>query len=84
MRQASLKITRWRRFPRGGGYPRKSLIVNLPGSPRAARENLEAVIGALSHGIDMLLGGDIQIHPVEHWRIRRIECWTSKGAPSNI
>ena len=34
----------------------KSLIVNLPGSEKAARENLSAVLGALSHGFKMLAG----------------------------
>lgn len=31
-----------------------SLIVNLPGSERAARENLGAVVGALEHGLHMI------------------------------
>ena len=34
-----------------------SLIVNLPGSEKAARENLGAVIDTLSHGLKMLRGG---------------------------
>ncbi|MDO4572476.1 MAG: MogA/MoaB family molybdenum cofactor biosynthesis protein [Clostridia bacterium] len=34
-----------------------TLIVNLPGSEKAARENLAAVIDALGHGIQMLGGG---------------------------
>ena len=33
-----------------------TLIVNLPGSPKAARENLEAVLPALAHGLEMLSG----------------------------
>ena len=57
MRAASLRIT-----PRGmlsraaAGIRDRSLIVNLPGSPKAARENLEAVLPALEHGIAMLQG----------------------------
>lgn len=57
MRASSMRIT-----PRGmlsraqAGIRDRSLIVNLPGSPKAARENLEAVISALSHGIAMLQG----------------------------
>lgn len=39
------------------GIRRGTLIVNLPGSPKAAKENLMAVLGALSHGLDMLRGG---------------------------
>jgi molybdenum cofactor synthesis domain-containing protein len=58
MRYASLQIT-----PRGclsraaAGICGQSLIVNLPGSPKAARENLEAVLPALAHGLRMLCGG---------------------------
>ena len=36
----------------------KTLIVNLPGSPKAVRENLEFVINELKHGLDMLTGTD--------------------------
>ncbi|MBR0160959.1 MAG: MogA/MoaB family molybdenum cofactor biosynthesis protein [Oscillospiraceae bacterium] len=55
MRYASLQIT-----PRGclsrsaAGIRGKSLIVNLPGSEKAARENLAAVIDAIGHGMEML------------------------------
>jgi molybdenum cofactor synthesis domain-containing protein len=61
MRAASLKITPLAMLSRAAaGIRGHCLIVNLPGSVRAARENLEAVAGALTHGIDMLRGGD---HP---------------------
>ena len=55
MRWASLQIT-----PRGclsrsaAGIKGATLIVNLPGSEKAARENLLAVIDAVGHGMDML------------------------------
>lgn len=58
MRSASMRIT-----PRGmlsraqAGIRGKTLILNLPGSPKAARENLEAVLPALGHGLEMLTGG---------------------------
>ena len=58
MRAASMAIT-----PRGclsraaAGIVDRTLIVNLPGSPKAARENIEAVIDALEHGLLMLRGG---------------------------
>lgn len=58
MRAASMAIT-----PRGclsraaAGIVDRTLIVNLPGSPKAARENIEAVIDALDHGLLMLRGG---------------------------
>lgn len=57
MRAASMKIT-----PRGmlsraeAGIRKSSLIINLPGSPKAARENLEAVLPAIDHGLQMLGG----------------------------
>jgi len=61
MRAASLKVTPLAMLSRAAaGIRGRCLIVNLPGSVRAARENLEAVVGALAHGIDMMRGGD---HP---------------------
>jgi molybdenum cofactor synthesis domain-containing protein len=36
----------------------KTLIINLPGSPRAIQENLEYIIAELSHGLDILTGRD--------------------------
>lgn len=55
MRAESLRIT-----PKGclsrseAGIRGKTLIVNLPGSEKAAKENVVAVLGALDHGLDML------------------------------
>lgn len=36
------------------GIRDSSLLLNLPGSEKAARENLAAVIGALEHGLHMI------------------------------
>ena len=57
MRYASMAIT-----PRGmlsraaAGIRGGTLIVNLPGSPKAAKENLESVLPTLDHGLQMLSG----------------------------
>ncbi len=57
MRAESFKIT-----PRGclsraeAGIRGRTLIVNLPGSEKAAKENLEAVLEPIAHGVQMLLG----------------------------
>ena len=36
------------------GIRGRTLIINLPGSPKAARENLLAVVEPIQHGLDML------------------------------
>ena len=55
MRAGSMGITRRAMLSRGISAIRGStLIINLPGSPGAARENLEFVIGELGHGLDIL------------------------------
>ncbi len=58
MRQASLAKTKNAVWSRGiAGIRGRSLIINLPGSERAARENLEVVLPALAHGLYKLQGG---------------------------
>ncbi|KRU30628.1 molybdopterin adenylyltransferase MoeB [Clostridium sporogenes] len=57
MRASSLSITPKAILSRGiTGIRKDSLIINLPGSPKAAVENLQAVLGAIPHGIEILLG----------------------------
>ena len=57
MRYASMQVTPRAMLSRAqAGIRRKSLILNLPGSPKAARENLEAVLPALAHGLEILSG----------------------------
>jgi molybdenum cofactor synthesis domain-containing protein len=34
----------------------RTLIINLPGSPKAAQENLECVLPSLKHGLEILTG----------------------------
>lgn len=38
------------------GIRNKTLIVNLPGSSKGAKESLEAILEALEHGLDMIAG----------------------------
>lgn len=57
MRLASLQITPRACLSRGvAGTRGLTLVVNLPGSRKAAVENLTAVLPALGHGIDTLRG----------------------------
>ena len=50
-----LKITPRAMLSRAvAGTRGRSLIINLPGSEKAARENLSAVIGALEHAMHMI------------------------------
>ena len=57
MRAESMRIT-----PKGclsrsaAGIRKRTLIINLPGSKKAAEENILAVIDPVMHGLEMLLG----------------------------
>ena len=58
MRAASLKVTPAGMLSRGvAGVRRGTLIINLPGSPKAVRENLAAIAAALPHAVETLRGG---------------------------
>ena len=57
MRACSMEVTKRGMLSRqAAGIRKRTLIVNLPGSPKAVRECLEYVIEALGHGIDILRG----------------------------
>lgn len=57
MRYYSLQITSRAMLSRAAAGIRKdTLIINLPGSPKAVRENLESIMGSLQHGIEILIG----------------------------
>ena len=64
MRAASMKITPRAMLSRGVSMLSRgvsvirgqTLIINLPGSPKAVRENLEAILPSLDHGLVILTG----------------------------
>jgi molybdenum cofactor synthesis domain-containing protein len=57
MRRAGLDKTPTAMLSRAAAGIRKStLIVNLPGSEKAVRECLEAILPALPHGVEILKG----------------------------
>ncbi len=59
MRAKSFEITPKAMLSRGVAVIRgSSLIINLPGSPKAVRENLGFILPALGHGLDIMLGLD--------------------------
>jgi len=65
MRSSSLHKTPHAMLSRGvAGIRKQTLIVNLPGSPRAVRENLAVILPALSHAIDKIKGdpADCGVH----------------------
>jgi len=58
MRQRSLAITPHAMLSRAvAGIRGSTLIVNLPGSPKAVRENLEVIERAIPHAVELLRGG---------------------------
>ncbi|WP_130806301.1 MogA/MoaB family molybdenum cofactor biosynthesis protein [Senegalia massiliensis] len=55
IRYYSLSITKRAMLSRAiSGIRNETLIVNLPGSPKAVRESLDYIIDALDHGLEIL------------------------------
>ncbi|MGN1033540.1 MAG: molybdenum cofactor biosynthesis protein B [Intestinibacter sp.] len=57
MRAYSMQITKRTMLSRAVSVIRKNtLIINLPGSPKAVKENLDFIVDSLDHGLDILKG----------------------------
>ncbi len=57
IRMYSLQITKRAMLSRAvSGIRKDTLIVNLPGSPKACKEALDFILDELKHGIDILIG----------------------------
>ncbi len=71
MRAASLRVTPYAMLSRAvAGMRGRTLIINLPGSPKAARENLDVILPVLPHAIALLRDG--QGEEAEHsYRVGR-------------
>lgn len=66
MRAASLKLVPTAILSRQtAGLRGRTLIVNLPGRPKAIRENLEAVFPAIPYCIDLSGGPRLEAHATE-------------------
>jgi molybdopterin biosynthesis enzyme MoaB len=57
IRSNSLQITPRGMLSRGvAGIRNQTLIVNLPGSPKAVRESLDYILDSIHHGLEILKG----------------------------
>jgi molybdenum cofactor synthesis domain-containing protein len=72
MRSSSKRITPHALLQRGiCGICQSTLIINLPGSKKAATENLDAILPALPHAVDLLRGN------TAHHGAPRVKPWSS-------
>ncbi len=59
IRYYSLSITPRAMLSRGvSGIRNKTLIINLPGSPKAVKESLDYILDSVHHGLEILTGKD--------------------------
>jgi molybdopterin adenylyltransferase len=57
LRAESLKVTRHAMLSRGvAGIRGETLIINLPGNPKAIHENMDVLLPVLPHALELLLG----------------------------
>jgi molybdenum cofactor synthesis domain-containing protein len=67
MLNASLRITPHAMLSRAvAGIRKNSIIINLPGSPKGAVENLDAIFSALPHAISLVNQFPQHSHPSSH------------------
>ena len=58
MRAEGLKKTKSAILSRGiSGICNRTIVINLPGSPKGVKESLEIVLDVLPHAVDMMHGG---------------------------
>lgn len=63
LRAESLKVTRHAMLSRGvAGIRGRTLIINLPGNPRAVRENMDVLLPVLPHALELLTGASTGEH----------------------
>ncbi|MGL4568046.1 MAG: MogA/MoaB family molybdenum cofactor biosynthesis protein [Fusobacteriaceae bacterium] len=67
IRAYSMTITKRAMLSRAvSGIRRKSLIINLPGSPKAVRESLEYIVDTLKHGLELINHGSQECGSPSH------------------
>lgn len=63
LRAESLKVTRHAMLSRGvAGIRGNTLIINLPGNPKAVRENMDLLLPVLPHALELLAGSGAGEH----------------------
>lgn len=63
LRAESLKVTRHAMLSRGvAGIRGRTLIINLPGNPKAIRENMDVLLPVLPHALELLTGSSSGEH----------------------
>jgi molybdopterin adenylyltransferase len=57
IRAESLKITKHAMLSRAmAGIRKQTLIINMPGNPKAVRENLDVLLPVLPHALELIVG----------------------------